>query len=294
MNKKYCIFHSHGGLGKAIAATAVAKCIKNNYPDRELIVVTGWPDVFLNLRFVDRAYRLDQVPYFYDDYIKDNDCIVFAHDPYQSNEFITKKSSLIEAWCKTYQLKYENEEPELVFNLIQRQIPFEQCPPTEKPVLLMQPYGGPLGDRSYRWARDMPYCVIDSVIEEFRKDYDIFYVTREKMQQPKNVFIIDKPLPPMHILSILYRSHKRLLINSSFQHAAAAMNLPSTVLWIGTEPSMFGYPIHNNITANKNENFKRLYSYLWEQELDEIPESCPYEDEREIFDIDQIIKILRR
>ena len=33
MEKKYSIFHLEGGLGKHVAATAVAQCIKNNYPD---------------------------------------------------------------------------------------------------------------------------------------------------------------------------------------------------------------------------------------------------------------------
>ena len=43
MDKKYAVFHVDGGIGKHIAATAVAKCIKNNHPDRELIVVCAWP-----------------------------------------------------------------------------------------------------------------------------------------------------------------------------------------------------------------------------------------------------------
>ena len=36
--KKYSIFTIQGGLGKHIAATAVAQAIKNNHNDRELIV----------------------------------------------------------------------------------------------------------------------------------------------------------------------------------------------------------------------------------------------------------------
>ena len=50
--EKYSIFHVEGGLGKHIAATAVAKTIKNNYPDRKLIVVCAYPEVFLNLSFI--------------------------------------------------------------------------------------------------------------------------------------------------------------------------------------------------------------------------------------------------
>ena len=66
--KKYAIFNIQGGIGKHIAATAVAKCIKNNFPDRELIVVCAWPSPFINLDFVDRVYKEGMTPYFYQDY----------------------------------------------------------------------------------------------------------------------------------------------------------------------------------------------------------------------------------
>ena len=41
------IFQIDGGRGKCIAATAVCKAIKAQYPDSELIVVSGYPEVFL-------------------------------------------------------------------------------------------------------------------------------------------------------------------------------------------------------------------------------------------------------
>jgi hypothetical protein len=52
VSRKFALFHLEGGLGKHISATAVAKCIKNNHPDRDLIVVCAYPGVFLNLPFV--------------------------------------------------------------------------------------------------------------------------------------------------------------------------------------------------------------------------------------------------
>ena len=62
MEKKYSIFHVEGGLGKHVLSTAVARCIKNNHPDRELIIVCAYPEVFLNLDFVDRVYRIGMTP----------------------------------------------------------------------------------------------------------------------------------------------------------------------------------------------------------------------------------------
>jgi uncharacterized phage-like protein YoqJ len=40
---KYVIFFPQGGIGKHIAATAVAENISKNFPDRKLIVICPYP-----------------------------------------------------------------------------------------------------------------------------------------------------------------------------------------------------------------------------------------------------------
>ena len=67
-DKKYAIFQVMGGLGKNIAATAVAQVIKKAYPDRELICLASWPELWANLPFVYRVFPLGNVQYFYDEY----------------------------------------------------------------------------------------------------------------------------------------------------------------------------------------------------------------------------------
>ena len=105
MQKKFAIFHIEGGLGKHVAATAVAKCIKNNHPDRHLIIVCAYPEIFLNLNWVDRVYRIGNTPYFYQDYIENSDFLIFKHEPYFTTEHINKTLPLIENWCKLYNLE---------------------------------------------------------------------------------------------------------------------------------------------------------------------------------------------
>ena len=59
--KKYSLFHVQGGFGKHIASTAVAKCIKNNFPSRELIVTGYWTEIFQNLPCVDRDWETKNI-----------------------------------------------------------------------------------------------------------------------------------------------------------------------------------------------------------------------------------------
>ena len=64
-NEKYVIWHIEGGLGKNVAATALVKDLKLKFSDRKLIVVSSFPDIFLNNPFVNKVYRLGSTPYFF-------------------------------------------------------------------------------------------------------------------------------------------------------------------------------------------------------------------------------------
>ena len=49
------IFGIDGGLGKSIMATAIVQAIKKKFKKSNLVVVTAYPDVFLNNPFVNRC-----------------------------------------------------------------------------------------------------------------------------------------------------------------------------------------------------------------------------------------------
>jgi hypothetical protein len=80
------------------------------------------------------------------------------------------------------------------------------------------------------------------------------------------------------------------LIDSSLQHAAVAINLPSVVFWVGTSPQVCGYGIHTNIVANKIKNKNHLIgSYLFDFQFDYNVHECPYNSLEEMFDINFVI-----
>lgn len=291
--EQYALFHIEGGLGKHVASTAVAKCIKNNHPDRKLIVVCAYPEVYLNLKFVDRVYRIGNTPYFYDDYIKDKDMLIFKHEPYFTTDHIVKRKPLIQNWCNLYDLEYNEEMPELLFNLRQKQIGFGNWQ-REKPVMLIQSNGGPLGDEQpfpYSWTRDLPYQNALDVANYFKENYHIIQICRKDQNIIPDVEVVKQPLSNMELFGLLLVSQKRLFIDSCMQHAAYALNLPSVVCWIGTSPSIFGYDLHDNIIANPPEGIKLPDSYLFDFGFQGAAHECPFIDE-EIFDSNQLINSL--
>lgn len=288
---KYSIFHIEGGLGKNVAATAVAKCIKNNHPDRKLIVVATYPEIFLTLPFVDRVFRNGITPYFYQDYIKDKDSLLFKQEPYFTTNHIHKRKHLIENWCEIYGLNYRNETPELIFNLIHKQNVLKNWL-RGKPIMILHTNGGLLTDpNDYSWTRDMPYSTAKRVVDEFKSDYHILQICRNERNIIEGTEPIMKQMTNMELFSLLLISEKRVLIDSCLQHASAALGLPSTVLWIGTSPNIFGYGIHKNIVPIIPE-IKLPDSYLFDFSFNGSVQECPFNDDA-IFDNDVIIKTIK-
>ena len=104
------IFQINGGIGKCVMGTAICEILKKKYPESKLIVVSGYPDVFLNNPFVDRAYAFGEHKYFYSDYIENGDFKVFAHDPYLDTEHLKSEEHVIQTWCKLFDLEYNGEK----------------------------------------------------------------------------------------------------------------------------------------------------------------------------------------
>ena len=294
MAKKYSLFHVQGGFGKHIAATAVAKCIKNNHPSRELILTAVYTEIYQNLPFVDRVYQLGNTSYYYQTYVEDMDSLIFANEPYFTTDHVNKKLPLIQTWSKMYDLKYKGEMPQITFNHLQKKIAknFWTTRANGKPIMVMQTNGGLLNEqRPYLWARDMPIALAQKLVDHYEKDYHIFQITKPAGEVLDGVEVIKDPMSNMELVSVLLQSEKRILIDSCMQHAAAALKMPSVVLWNGTSPKVFGWDMHTNIQARKPAKFKLPNSVFFDFDFIGVEAEYPYVDEdEEIFDFDKIIE----
>lgn len=292
---KYSIFHVQGGIGKHVAATAVAKAIKNNYPERQLIVVSAYPDIFINLDFVSRSYQLGNTSYFYQNYVQDKDSILFHHEPYYTTNHIHKRKRLIENWCDLYGIKYNGESPIIKFNKLQFDVS-KKFWSRSKPLMVIHTNGGMMTTdaKPYSWTRDMPEEVAQELVNHYSKEYHIYQVTKinsPKLRGAESIFATQQQsLSLMELFSILLHSKKRILIDSCLQHAAAAMKRKSTVLWNGTSPKVFGYDIHDNICTDIPYNFKLPGSYLFDFDFNGNEVEYPFTEETKLYDIGKIIK----
>lgn len=285
------IFQVHGGLGKSIASTAFVKKIKQKYPKSNLIVVTPWLDVFLENPYVDEVLHVSKMTGFYKTHVEGNRNMYILQDPYLTTEHINQEQHLLQSWFSMIGEKYNGELPELYFDIKEQQY-YAQQYQTPKPLFVIHPNGGSPNSKNdkYNWARDMPPNVVQQVIDHYKDDYTVAVVrTKDQIKYNNCVDLVEKW---REVAIALKYAKKRLLIDSSFQHIAAAMNLPSVVLWNVTDPAIFGYDLHTNIKANPHNKEVEVNGIYHKYNIDEPLQTMPYHSFNDVYNVSDIIKVL--
>ena len=288
------IFHIDGGLGKHIMATAVLKVIRKAHPKDKIIVVCAYPDVFKHNPAADEVVRNGEQGPFFKTHIlgKTKETQLYYTDPYTHADYILEKDHLLNIWCKQWGLQYEGQQPQIYLSEAEEEYykPFYN---TDKPILLIQPNGGPSGQGfNYAWTRDIPEPTVKKVIKAFEKTHTIVHIKREDQK------VYEGTLQAMDgwrsIAVLMQLSDKRLLIDSFGQHLAAAYGLSSVVCWITTKPKQFGYALHKNINSKpftlKVDFPNNLYQPF---SLSQDMSTCPYQKLSDVFNDQEIIKALK-
>jgi len=193
-------------------------------------------------------------------------------------------------------LKYSGATPKLDFNI--REIEegrayIEQFKNDERPILLFQPFGGPGPDQQqhpYAWTRDIHPTQAQEIVDKLSDNFNIVHVCYEFHPPLNNVHRFHEMIGKKALFSMVAHSDKRIVIDSSLQHAAAALNLPSTVTWVATHPDLFGYSIHNNITTKKEYAKGTIDSYMYDYDFTGVIHECPYKILDDFHDVDAIVK----
>jgi hypothetical protein len=273
-------------------ATAILKVIKKEYKKSNIIVVTGYPDVFIGNPNVNKVLHPSQAVGFYKSYIQNKETKVFISDPYMTSDFITESGHLLKIWCDMYGLKYNGELPEIFLSKGEKEYfaPFYKL---DKPIMAIQPNGGAVGQPlKYSWTRDLPASVVNEVISQFKNDYAILHIKRDDQLIYENTIGALDSWRSIAIMLTL--STKRLMIDSSSMHICTALNLPSVVGWIGTNPKVFGYDLHKNIVANEPTKEINVESNSYQKHLlYEDISTFPYDNFTEVFDTQSIINALK-
>jgi hypothetical protein len=287
---KNIVLQIDGGIGKCIASTALIKATKKQYPSDNIIVISGYPEVYLNNPHISKSLQFGNLNYFFTDNIENKDVKLMLHNPYLEVDYVQEKQHLIKTWCEMFGIQYNGEMPELYIN--KRELDFFQNKyKSDRPILLMQTNGGANADLKYSFARDLPSSVVVKVIDHFLSTHNIVHIRRDDQISYDKTTPISAPF--REILALAMLSSKRLLIDSFLQHACASLNLPSVVCWITNNPKVLGYEMHNNILCNPFTRTPELRNSVYGKfNIGGEPIEFPFNSEDEIFNVDKIIASL--
>jgi hypothetical protein len=291
----YLILSVNGGIGKCIISTALIEAFAEQRPDKKLIVVSGYPDVYINNPHVFRSFGFGNIQYFYETYIKDHDSEIFVHNPYDTTEHTYKSSHIIEIWCKLCGLTYDKKYLPKIY-LTQRETDFfsKNYANSDKPLFALQTNGGADNQNlKYSWMRDIPMVVAEKVVSHFKDKYNIIHLRRQDQLALNNTIPLTTSIRDLVVFMSM--TSKRLFMDSFAQHLASSMDLKSSVLWIGNSPKVFGYDFNDNIVRNEfTKQPEMRNSFLQEFNIGGEPIEFPYNSEDEIFNIDEVIASLEK
>jgi hypothetical protein len=275
-----------GGIGKGIAATGAVKIASEEH---EIDVITAWPDVWHGNGSVNKVWDWNKVEYM-SEFIKGYDKVIFD-DPYRNTEFLLGGLDITATYNHMLNGLSEPVTPEIFLSKAEHLTVKELLVDIEKPILVVQTNGGQ--NAGYAWNRDIPLEEAVAILNNFNEEYEIIHL-RGANQPEIGGTKHTADLNVRQCMVVLAMSEKRLLIDSVYQHAAAAMDLPSTVLWVQTEKEKFGYSLHTNIDANQPEleNMDRLEGIF--KGLDMDPSKCPFGPEQQIFDVEKVVTALKQ
>ena len=287
----YSIFHIEGGIGKNILATAVVSSLKSSDPERKIVVVTAWPQVWFNNPDVYQIYPFGQVANFYKNYIYKQDVKIYRHEPYHSEDYILNKKHLIIVWCDLIGVKWNGNGPKLYFSPLEIEyLKLKMLQNISKPIFILHTNGGGGNARPYSWYRDLPFQNSKDVVDYFKNDYHIYQLGYEGQDLIEGCHRLT--LDTREILGSVMISQKRLLIDSFSQHASVALGVKSVVCWIGNRPDVLGYDTNINIRPNVEPVYDTLHSsYIEDFDIGGNPIQFPY-DRLKIFDSSEIIQNL--
>jgi len=277
----------NGGIGKGIAATGAVRIAHEN--GHTVDVITAHPSIWEGNPHVNKVYDWNRVEYI-EQFIKDYDD-VYLQDPYKDARFLLGECDLTATYNNMLNGILEPAAPQVFLNKAETLYVKELLKGIEKPIMVVQTNGGL--NEGYAWNRDLPLEEAVEVLNHFQEEFEIIHLRMNGQLEIGNIKHTAE-LNLRQCLVVLQMSSKRLLIDSVYNHAAAAMNLPSTVLWVLTEPSKFGYKMHDNIMCNEPElkNMDRLEQLF--TGLDANTDKCPFGQDQKIFDVEKVVESLKQ
>jgi len=304
---KHIIFVAEGGIGKVLCSTAVVKRLSESFPDKKIIVITGYPDIFLYNPSVYKCFNFGNPLYFYDDYVNPESFVIKV-EPYTEYDYMFRSTHIIDTWCRMIGIDRNGAMPEMFYmdnELAAAEAYVEKISQAgKKKFVMLQWIGGIIPQEKSDLAmidvlgrmhrRALPKAVAQKLANKLiTRDYVVGSVQHPNfpdIQGTEKLFFHNAPV--RGVIALLKYSEGFIGIDSFIHHAAAIFNTPGVVIWGGTSPKKLGYDCQRNLTKEvcNTPYCHRPDSYVFDATSIGSIWNCPYNTKCLQYDADEIIK----
>lgn len=287
------VLYVQGGLGKVIMSTAVIRSYKAAFPKAKIVVVSGYPEVFINNPDVYRFFGF-ATPYLWQDYYGNPEWKVYAQDPYLNELWIKDQPiHLIDLWCLELGVPSIQREPLLHFSGAEVE-ELASMIKTEKPLVCVQSSGGSKPD-ARSWTRNPPTYELDEYLSRLSEDNFIAHICLPETPILSSAHQRIETLNRRQAMCLMYYANKVIGIDSYALHARVANphRGESIFFWpLADSVQKLGYE-GNNITniiprEEVNEiirNHADYFSYAHRLGIENSSDNCPIAPGVKWFDI---------
>ena len=214
------VLHINGGLGKCIMATAVIRSYKKAYPNSKIVVISGYPEVFLHNPDVHKNFPFN-TPYLWQDYYGKPATKVYAQDPYMTTSWIKNHTKhLIDIWCEELKVPSIQKTPLLYFSGPEAD-ELNSIIKVDKPLLVVQSTGGS-NAASRSWTRNPPPNEMEEYLLKFKETHYILHLAVPETPVLQNIDQRVDSFDRRKAMCLMYFANEVLGIDSYGLHARAA------------------------------------------------------------------------
>ena len=214
------VLNINGGLGKCIMATAVISSYKRQFPNAKVVVVSGYPEVFVNNPYVYKNFPF-ATPNLWSDYYGNPDWKVSAHDPYMEQSWIKNESKhLIEIWCKLLGVTSVQNTPLLYFSGPELD-ELNAMIKVDKPLMVVQSTGGAHA-AARSWTRNPPMSEFNDYLAQYMETHFVLHLAVPETPLLSNVHQRVDNLNRRQAMALIHYASAFVGIDSFGQHARAA------------------------------------------------------------------------
>lgn len=286
------VLHINGGLGKCIMATTVIKNYKLQFPKAKVVVVSGYPEVFLHNPDVYRNFKFE-TPYLWVDYYGNPDWKVFAQDPYLEPAWIKNNPKhLTQIWTEMLGAAYKQKTPLLYFSSaevdeLQRMIQ------VDKPLIVVQSTGGSIPS-ARSWTRNPPHDEFEAYLAKHLDKNYILHVCLPDTPVLQNVNQRVENMDRRKAMALFYYANEVVGIDSYSLHARAAnpdagastffFPLAETVERLAYPGTKQKYKTPRKEVQDMLRNHQDYYATVFKLGIEDVSENCPIPPGMKWFD----------